>query len=203
MYNILLDKSPSEYKGYLLRTDYRIGIQLLSILENSELEDEDRLLDALVLLYGCGIPDDIQLALNGLKWFLSCGRACAPDAPASYLDYEDIDEELDETVSNNGRIAFDFLIDAGYIEGAFRERYGVELSSTRMHWFEFMSLFRCLKDTQLNDLMYYRTVDVTKLPKSQRVEMRKLQDKYKIRKVTASRKAELIACFGTEWRKHI
>lgn len=203
MHNILLDKSPSEYKGYLLRTDYRIGIQLIAILEDSELEDEDKLLDALVLLYGCGIPDDIQLALNGLKWFLSCGRVCSPEAQSSFLDYEDINEELDETVSSNGRVAFDFAVDAMYIEGAFRERYGVELSSVRMHWFEFMSLFRCLKDTQLNDLMYYRTVDIYKLPKNQRIEMRKLQEKYKIRKVTASRKAELIACFGTDWKKHI
>ena len=43
----------------------------------------------------------------------------------------------------------------------------------------------------------------TKLPKQQRADMRKLQDKYRIRKVTAQRKEELIACFGDEWKNHI
>lgn len=203
MYNILLDKYPTEYQGYLIRSDYRIGMQITTVLENPDMDDEDRMLSALVLLYGYGMPNDMTLALNGLKWFLSCGRKCAEKSQYSLIDCEDIDEELEESVSQHGKIAYDFELDSDLIYGSMLDKYGVRIDRERMHWFEFMAMFRCLKDTQLNDMMYYRTVDVMKLPKSQRTDMRRLQDKYRVRKVTATRKAELMACFGTEWKEHI
>lgn len=202
MYNMLLDRYPTEYMGYLLRTDYRIGIQVTLVLEDLDLEDDERMLKALELLYGYGIPDDINLALNGLKWFMSCGKRCTTD-DVEYIDSSDIDEEVEDSVSDNGKIAYDFEVDSDLIYASMYSQYGVEIDKERMHWFKFIAMFRALKDTELNDLMYYRTVDVSKLPKQQRADMRRLQEKYRIHKVTAQRKAELEACFGSEWRKHI
>ena len=203
MHNMILDRYPTEYMGYLLRTDYRVGIQITLVLEDFELDDDERVLKALELLYGYGIPDDINLALNGLKWFLSCGKKCAGDSSTEYLDTNDIDEEVEDFVSDNGRIAYDFEIDSDLIYASMFSQYGVEIDKEKIHWFKFIAMFKCLKDTELNDLMYYRTVDISKLPKQQRADMRKLQDKYRIRKVTAQRKEELIACFGDEWKNHI
>ena len=203
MYNMLLDRYPTEYMGYLLRTDYRVGIQITLVLEDFELDDDERVLKALELLYGYGIPDDINLALNGLKWFMSCGKKCSGDSSTEYLDTNDIDEEVEDFVSDNGRIAYDFEIDSDLIYASMFSQYGVEIDKEKIHWFKFIAMFKCLKDTELNDLMYYRTVDISKLPKQQRADMRKLQDKYRIRKVTAQRKEELIACFGDEWKNHI
>ena len=37
MFNLLLDALPTEYEGYLIRTDYRIGIQISQALEDEEL----------------------------------------------------------------------------------------------------------------------------------------------------------------------
>ena len=203
MYNMLLDRYPVEYMGYLLRTDYRVGIQITLVLEDFELDDDERVLKALELLYGYGIPDDINLALNGLKWFMSCGKKCSGDNSTEYLDTNDIDDEVEDFVSDNGRIAYDFEIDSDLIYASMFSQYGVEIDKEKIHWFKFIAMFKCLKDTELNDLMYYRTVDISKLPKQQRADMRKLQDKYRIRKVTAQRKEELIACFGDEWKNHI
>ena len=200
---MLLDRYPTEYMGYLLRTDYRVGIQITLVLEDFELDDDERVLKALELLYGYGIPDDINLALNGLKWFMSCGKKCSGDSSTEYLDTNDIDEEVEDFVSDNGRIAYDFEIDSDLIYASMFSQYGVEIDKEKIHWFKFIAMFKCLKDTELNDLMYYRTVDISKLPKQQRADMRKLQDKYRIRKVTAQRKEELIACFGDEWKNHI
>ena len=36
MYNFLLDSLPEDYEGYLLRTDYRVGIQISQALELEE-----------------------------------------------------------------------------------------------------------------------------------------------------------------------
>lgn len=201
MYNILLDRYPSEYEGYLIRTDFRIGIQLVTVLEDYELDEESRLLKAFELLYGNGVPDDLYLALNGLKWFTSGGST-------KFDSYEtsDVDDALEDVVTEDTstNIAFDFDIDAQLICAAMQSQYNITLDSTYMHWFKFLALFKGLKDTQLNEVMYYRTVDIDKLPKTQRSEMRKLQNKLKIHKVTASRKAELIAVFGEDdWKNHI
>ena len=49
--NVLLDGFPTEYKGYKINTDFRIGI-LITLLQEDESIDEDlKLLQALNLLY--------------------------------------------------------------------------------------------------------------------------------------------------------
>ena len=50
MFNMLLDRLPSDYKGYLIRTDYRIGIQISLALDDPELNENDRVMVALSLL---------------------------------------------------------------------------------------------------------------------------------------------------------
>ena len=74
MYNYLLDRLPTEYEGYLIRTDYRIGMQIDMCLSDRSFPEEDRVLNALYLLYGNGIPDDFIVAYKGLVWFMSCGE---------------------------------------------------------------------------------------------------------------------------------
>lgn len=203
MYNMLLDRYPVEYKGYLIRSDYRVGIQIMLVLEDSDLEDDERVLKALELLYGYGIPDDIVLAMNGLKWFMSGGKVCCDDEGYEYLDVSDIDNEVKDTVEVDEEKAFDFEIDHDIIYASMYQQYKLEIDKERIHWFRFLAMFKGLKDTQINDLMYYRTVDINKLPKSQREEMSKLQKQYRINKLTAQRKDELFRYYGNEWRDHI
>ena len=49
MFNMLLDRLPSSYKGYLIRTDYRIGIQISLALDDPDLSDNDRVWVAQIL----------------------------------------------------------------------------------------------------------------------------------------------------------
>ena len=77
MFNLLLDALPAEYEGYLIRTDYRIGIQISQALEDEELEPYEKIGIALSLLYGNGIPP-ADIAYAGLRWFLNAGLDQAP-----------------------------------------------------------------------------------------------------------------------------
>ncbi len=39
MFNVMLDKLPEEYKGYQINSDFRIGIQMFQIMNDSELSE--------------------------------------------------------------------------------------------------------------------------------------------------------------------
>ena len=257
MYNVLLDRSPTRYENYIIETDFRIGIQLIDLYEDIDIDDQDRILSCYSLLYGGAVPLDDESALRGLLWFLSCGKRYAPrdieyiermqriankrrliqaakqsGSPllfdlADSCEFDSLEElrelaqfeveqenepeatadrvieEFEDIVESDRKIAYDFTIDSDLIYAAFQQQYGIDLSTVKMHWFKFAALFQGLKDTQLNELMYYRTVDTSKLPKSSKEEAKKLQNKHRIRKVTAARKRDLMQVFGAEWRDHI
>lgn len=214
MYNIVLDKQSDRYERFLMSTDFRIGMSIHSLLGNPDLDEQDKMLACYELLYGSAVVELIcmsgseeyqQIALHGLVWFMTCGKRYNPGdaADTEYIEYDEVDKETGETDELKGKIAVDFEYDGEWLESSFMDKYGIKLSETKMHWFEFMALFNGLKDTAYNEIMYYRTVDTSKLPKQSRIEVQKLQRKYKVRKVSAARKEMLIATFGSEWKEHI
>lgn len=56
----------------------------------------------------------------------------------------------------SGEKAVDYAIDADYIFAAFIERYGIDLTTSEMHWYKFQALFKGLHDTKLNEIIGYR-----------------------------------------------
>ena len=52
MYDMMTEKLPTKYKGYLIDTDFRVGIKISLALDDWQLGDEERVLTALSLLYG-------------------------------------------------------------------------------------------------------------------------------------------------------
>ena len=55
-FNLLLDPLPDSYAGYLIRTDYRIGVQISLCLQDEDLTQEERVSQAVWLLFGSGAP---------------------------------------------------------------------------------------------------------------------------------------------------
>lgn len=167
MYNILLDKLPDNYKGYLIRTDYRIGIQICSCLSDKSLNKEEQLMIALKLLYGNGIPLDIKLAIKGLKWFLNLG--------------EELTEEEEKKHNIGGKQVMDFEIDANRIFSGFKAKLGIDINKVKMHWFEFRYLLLELKDCHMSDVVEIRQKEIDKnMPFKQRAAYRKLKKLYAI-----------------------
>lgn len=200
MYNMLTEKLPTKYKGYHINTDFKCGIKISLALDDWQLGDEERVLTALSLLYGEGIPDDMNIALDGLRWFLTCGKEADK---ASYSDIDDVDNAKESVNVKGADISFDFEVDASNIYAAFLKNYNIDLTKTDMHWFQFIALFSNLKNTSLNDMMYYRTLDLSQYKGEQKAEMKALKERYKIHKITKQQVENLKIIYGNDWVKHI
>lgn len=200
MYNMLTEKLPTKYKGYHINTDFKCGIKISLALDDWQLGDEERVLTALSLLYGEGIPDDMNIALDGLRWFLTCGKEADK---ASYSDIDDVDNAKESVNVKGDDISFDFEVDASNIYAAFLKNYNIDLTKTDMHWFQFIALFSNLKNTSLNDMMYYRTIDLSQYKGEQKAEMKALKERYKIHKITKQQVENLKIIYGQDWVKHI
>lgn len=176
MYNAMLDRLPEDYEGWLIRTDYRIGVQIQLCLSDPELSDGEKTATALYLLYGNGIPD-LQTAINGLFWFMSCG------APSSVP--QDAGEEP---------AVYSFEQDAGRIVSAFRKVFGIDLSRERLHWFEFVTMLGDLSGTAFTSVIDIRTTDASEVDKKKRAEFVRMKNRFALSsQYTAEEQAEIDA----------
>lgn len=158
MFNMMLDRLPTEYEGYLIRTDFRIGVQISLCLKDNELDEYEKTVTALSLLYGNGVPDDINVAVAGLNWFMSCGK---------------IDER---TSSRASKELFYFDFDAERIYSSFMVSYGIDLTKDKLHWFKFTALMGSLtKDCSFSQAVQIRDYDLKDLKGKARTDMIRLQ----------------------------
>ena len=154
MYNILLDNLPTEYKGWLIRTDYRIGVQISLAMIDRTLTDSDKLSVAFHLLYGNGLPD-AETAAEGLRWFLRCGA-----------------EEREDLPKDNSPPSFFWDFDAGRIWASVKSTFGIDLHTANMHWFEFCYLVASVgKDTSLGQAMEVRNYSVKGIKGEERAKV--------------------------------
>lgn len=163
MLNIILDGLPEEYKGYLIRTDFRIGIQISEALNDVNLAEPEKMMTAMRLLYGSGMPFDFQLASEGLKWFMSGGQ---PN---------------EENSSDGKPPTFDFEQDNRFVYSAFRARFGIDLTRERLHWFAFLAMLSDLGGCSLSDIIGIRGTNLSNLSDEQRRVYAELQAKYRIK----------------------
>lgn len=166
MFNVILDRLPDNYKGYLIRTDFRIGMQIISCLKDEELTEEERYSISLNLLYGNSVPQDIKLAFKGLMWFLNLGK------------------EEEETVKSTSKQkdVIDFEIDSSRIYSGFMSVLGIDLSKEKMHWFKFRYLLLELIKCHLSNVIEIRTQDTKNMSTKQKIEINRLKKIYSINK---------------------
>ena len=159
MTNIILDRLPTEYKGYLIRTSFRIGIQISLCLQDEDYSEEERVLIALNLLYGNGMPQDLDVAMEGLNWFISCGN----------------DNNKNGSVNDKQLFYWDF--DNERIFSSFLATYGIDLTKEDMHWFKFIAMIGSLnKDCAFNKAIEIRDYDMKDLSGKNRIAMQKMKN---------------------------
>ncbi len=161
--NVILDGFPDEYEGYLIRTDFRIGMQISEALNDVDLAEPEKMVTALRLLYGNGIPSDSSVAESGLRWFMAGGN------PG------------EEHVPDGKPPTFDFEQDNRLLYSAFRARYGIDLTRERLHWFAFLAMLGDLGGCSLSDIIGIRGTDLSKLGDEQRRQYAIMQERYRIK----------------------
>lgn len=158
-------------KNYAIRTDFQTWIDVESILNDYHIPSEYKLFVMfrnLDLFYGNEniFNESMDATLKGILSFWRLNKA-------------------ESTVGNKNSsdIAYDYEQDYDLICAAFMQQYGINLRNSRMHWFEYKSLFDGLtKETQFVKIVGYRTVDLNKIPKEQRKEYIELKNFYAIKK---------------------
>lgn len=159
---LLVDGLPEDYNGIPLSADFRNMIQVDLITYEEDAGEYEKVIASLNQLYP-EIPKDIRMAMDGLAWFYS--RGSTP---------EEITERRAEEPPDK---AYSFNQDANLIYSAFYSTYGINLATVEfLHWWEFMALFEGLPETTLiQRVMYWRTVDLKDVSKSERNYIEKMK----------------------------
>lgn len=173
-YNLLIDPLPREYKGYLIKWQFWNGILISNCLGDTENFEEtdngnaEKIYTAFNLLYGNGIPP-FDVAIEGLKWYLSCGGA-----------KENKEETKEEPY-------FSFDDDHERLFSAFMVKYGINLNrTTDLHFFEFIALMNDLNKTAFRnivDLRMMKPKDLKNYSKEQKREILRQKKRFAIKKI--------------------
>ncbi|MCK9543674.1 MAG: bacteriophage Gp15 family protein [Novosphingobium sp.] len=174
MFNVLIDRFPKEYEGYLIRWQFYNGIIISDTLAQTsgiygtEYGQIEKLYAAFEILYGKGIPP-FETALAGLNWFFDCGEEQKPEN-------EDENKDKDKEKRKNPKL-FSFESDKNRLYSAFLVKYGIDLNTADdMHWFKFIALMNDLSDTAFRNVIDIRSKtdkEIKKYSKDVQAEIRK------------------------------
>lgn len=152
--NILTDRLPEAVtvgaSQFDINTDFRAGIAFELLVEKGE----TNVYKLLQPFFPDGFPRDVYGALEAVLCFYRCG------------DSSEIKEQSKPTKAKQ---AYSFKVDGETIYADFWRFYGLDLASIYLHWWAFRALLSGLPDDSgYKQRVYYRTCDLTGLPKKER-----------------------------------
>ncbi|NBH15357.1 hypothetical protein D3Z36_14510 [Lachnospiraceae bacterium] len=171
MFNVMLDKLPTEYKGYPINSDFRIGIQIFQALSDNGLTDMEKMSMACELMFDVeGVTEklpDMETIQEGIQWFLS---GWYTDNPVKGGKEESKDMDYD--------------VDQWRIFSAFLTQFGINLNESDMHFWVFMGLLSTLEECAFTRIVDIRTKKVDpKMKPSDKAELRKVKERYALEQV--------------------
>lgn len=171
--NLLIDRLPTsviiDETEYDINSDFRTSIKF-NILSNSDTNYKNKITKILYLYYPI-IPKNIDMAMNKILWFYNCGKESR--------------NQKANTLHQKSEPTYSFEEDSLYIYSAFRCQYNINLQTDDLHWWEFISMFECLKeDNLICRIMHYRGTDLNKVPKEQRQFYRNMKTLYALKRNT-------------------
>lgn len=169
--NLLLDQLPTtvtiDNKEYRINTNFRISILFELLIQDVDLNEEEKLIRALELYYPI-IPRNLNEAVEKILWFYSCNK--------------EIKQSKGTGITKNTQI-YSFKYDDDYIYAAFLAQYGLDLQCTEhLHWWKFKAMFKALKgDDEIVKIMGYRAINLSKIKdKEQKAYYKNMKELYKL-----------------------
>lgn len=185
MFNVMLDKLPTEYKGHPINSSFRIGIQIFQLLGDNDYPEMIRLNRAYDLLFldedeetgtsvpfkdkdGLDIPlPDLQTAQEGIEWFLF----------GWYMDNSVKSEEKQKK-------DMDYDVDQWRIFSAFLTQFGINLNEVDMHFWVFMGLLSTLEECAFTRIVDIRTKKIDpKMKPSDKKALKEVKERYALETV--------------------
>lgn len=184
--NLLLDRLPQyTNSGLKLRTDFRESIKFELLMQDTKLDEQTKVTQALKLYYyDVSKIQNLKEAVEDMLWFYSCGRK-----------QQKVDENKSEEKNNKQIYSYEF--DDEYIYSAFMEQYKIDLNSIKyLHWWKFKALLNSLNEnTQFVKIMGYRSIDLSKIKdKDMKANYKKLKKQYALPDMRTTQQKE--ADFG-------
>ena len=165
--NVLLDRLPTEIfisgKPVPIASDFRTWILFEQLNLDKTLSEDQKAEKSLRLVF----PDLMHIPLNEpkqiierLMWFYRGGDR-------KQNEYQLREQKRSEARQNAGdetsTLYYDYDFDADYIYAAYMQQYGVDLSTSTMHWWKFRAMFAGLTDkTKFVQIMGYRAAKIDK-----------------------------------------
>lgn len=172
MADLLLDALPGTvWEGRKINSDFRPMVWLANQYLRGAAEKDPLgfTLGAFQRFYGKEIPAPQSAdAFQSMLRFYVGGEAATPEARHSI-----------SSSAGSHEIAFDYASDAPYIVAAFQQTYGIDLTTSTMHWWRFRALFLSLpEDTLMHKIMCWRTADLSGMQSEERQRYELLRGAY-------------------------
>lgn len=145
-------------KKYYIDTDFRIWIKFFKILIQNNNEDE-KTANLIFFIQEMGLPFS-KNTLNAILNFFKGG-------------------EIDRHTIRTKECIYDFETDSSLIFSAFLTQYNKDLTTEKIHWWKFKSLFSGLDDNHMiSKVMWARNADTKGMSKEMRKYVKSLKDAY-------------------------
>ena len=172
--NLLIDLLPTtiniDNKEYEINSDFRTSILFELLMQDSSVDDGDKLIMTLNLYYQEIPPKQYwKEATEKILWFYRCGKDFIA-SKGKGKDKSDIK-------------IYSFEHDDDYIYAAFMDQYRIDLQDIKeLHWWKFKAMFKSLKeDNKIVEIMGYRSMDLSKVKdREQKAYYKKMQNLYKL-----------------------
>lgn len=166
--NVLLEALPEEWNGYIINTDFRVGIRISLALEDPDLFEEERFEIIVLLLFQNDDgsvrphPQDVGAFEELLTWFLSGWN----------MDGKPKERSKQKLV--------DYNVDQWRIFADFRQVYGIDLSKEKMHFWAFCGLLWSLPSRQSSFLQVIEIRRKKPGPKASAEEKAAIEEAHRI-----------------------
>ncbi len=150
---------------YAVNTDFRVWIEIGSIISSGDYNPFEKTVKILKLCYTSALPPTLEKALDGiLEFYRGANSQVKPKAPVSDMP------------------VIDFLEDFGMIASAFYHDYRIDLWKDNLHWWKFRELFAGLdEENRIIKIMGFRGINIGEIEnKEQKKFYRKMKSLYRL-----------------------